>query len=103
MIDEKLEDTYLTCMYCKQVVEWKKHNMIFKNGAKRIKGTCPLCGYTKYLPDLLPVEERIFNFGKHKGKNITQVPKDYLLWCINNDVIGGGMKIAAKYYLNENK
>ncbi|MFH2018624.1 MAG: hypothetical protein ABII98_01390 [bacterium] len=95
------EEIYLKCIFCKKVVEWKKEELVFKNGTKHIRGTCPLCGYIKYLPQEKSFDKHIFYFGKHKGKNITEVPKDYLEWCLKEDIVGGGLRLAIKAFINK--
>ena len=92
---------YKKCIFCKKEVEWKTAERIFANGTRHIQGTCFECGYTKLLPQEKIPEECIFHFGKHKGKNITEVPTDYLLWCLKEDVVGGGMALATLEYLQK--
>ena len=31
-----------------------------------------------------PVGDVVFPFGKHKGKHLSEVPKEYMQWCLNN-------------------
>ena len=39
-------------------------------------------------------------FGKYKGVQIGKVPKAYLRWCIENDVLSGKQLVYAKTELN---
>lgn len=39
-------------------------------------------------------------FGIHKGKMLKNVPKDYLRWCVNKDVLRGRAMAYAKKRLN---
>ena len=31
-----------------------------------------------------PVGDMVFPFGKHKGKHLSEVPKEYMQWCMSN-------------------
>lgn len=31
-----------------------------------------------------PAGDMVFPFGKHKGKHLSEVPKEYMQWCLNN-------------------
>ena len=31
-----------------------------------------------------PVGDMVFPFGKHKGKHLSEVPKEYMQWCLSN-------------------
>ena len=94
-----LEEIFLKCIRCKKVVEWKEEERTFSNGTIHIQGTCKECGYTKWLPQHKELSEHKFFFGKHKGKNITEVPLEYLQWALEKDVIGGGLALASIEYL----
>ena len=41
----------------------------------------------------------IMPFGKHKGKQMQDVPADYLIWLLDNGLKDGGVKD----YITENK
>ena len=30
------------------------------------------------------VGDMVFPFGKHKGKHLSEVPKEYMQWCLSN-------------------
>ena len=93
---------HLKCFHCNELVNWDVEEVMHSNGTIHRKGTCPLCGATRLLAQERKRTDHIFYFGKHKGKNITQVPLDYLKWCLDKDVIGGGMAWAALEILQEN-
>lgn len=45
--------------------------------------------------------EMIFPFGKHKGKKLSEVPPDYMKWCIENmQRLDPKLKAAMEAYLN---
>jgi len=50
----------------------------------------PLAGAR--LPNAAPPTWKYMPFGAHKGSLITDLPSDYLLWCIENlENIGNGL------------
>ena len=89
------------CFKCGKKTEWKTKDVTFKDGSKRIQGTCVECGGERLLPKERTYEECILHFGKYKDKNITEVPMDYLVWAIESDVIGGGLVWRTIEYLKE--
>lgn len=84
--------------YCVCSMEDTLHSeevVVIANGQKRIKGKCGECGSERFLPENKKPEECIFYFGKHRGKNLLEVPKDYLSWCLDKDLLTGKMAIEA--------
>lgn len=48
-----------------------------------------------------PVGDMVFPFGKHKGKHLSEVPKEYLQWCLSNmDRLDPKLKIAMQTVVN---
>lgn len=43
------------------------------------------------------------DFGKHKGKDIEEVPDDYLLWILDNDIKKDKWHTDLWNYLEENE
>ncbi len=69
----------------------------FSNGTKHIAGYCPLCGsFVKYIPQQLDPLEKRMPFGKHKGKKLVEIPKDYLLWALDSGALKGSLRLSAK-------
>ena len=47
------------------------------------------------------VEDIVFPFGKHKGKHLSEVPKEYLQWCLSNmNRLDPKLKIAMQTVVN---
>lgn len=47
------------------------------------------------------VEDMVFPFGKHKGKHLSEVPKEYLQWCLSNmNRLDPKLKIAMQTVVN---
>ena len=47
------------------------------------------------------VEDMVFPFGKHKGKHLGEVPKEYLQWCLSNmNRLDPKLKIAMQTVVN---
>ena len=47
------------------------------------------------------VEDMVFPFGKHKGKHMSEVPKEYLQWCLSNmNRLDPKLKIAMQAVVN---
>ena len=47
------------------------------------------------------VEDMVFPFGKHKGKHLSEVPKEYLQWCLSNmNRLDPKFKIAMQTVVN---
>jgi hypothetical protein len=63
------------------------------------KGSCAICGSFRLLSQNKDISEIKLHFGKHKGKNITEVPASYLVWCLENNVFTGPMTERIKGYL----
>jgi len=78
---------------------WETEIVTYSNGTEHLKGTCPICGSTTTLPKKKEFKDYVFFFGKHKGKNITEVPEDYLIWTIESDTASGGMALGILNYL----
>jgi len=58
----------------------------FKNGVIHIRLTCKKCEkFQGWKPQPLK-EEYILHFGKHKGKLLKNVDKEYLAWLKNQDI-----------------
>ncbi|MEK6880071.1 MAG: hypothetical protein AABY22_10705 [Nanoarchaeota archaeon] len=89
------------CFYCKKETEWKTEERIFSNGIVHIQGTCLDCGNKRILPKERSYEECILYFGKHKGKNITEIPTDYLVWSLEENLISGGTARKTIQYLKQ--
>lgn len=69
-------------MNCKHI-ELVETLQIFKNGTEHIRLECLDCGkFIKYKPRLF--DDYKLWFGKHKGKTLKEIPKDYLLWYKRN-------------------
>ena len=48
-----------------------------------------------------PVEDMVFPFGKHKGKRLGEVPKEYMQWCLSNmNRLDPKLKIAMQTVVN---
>lgn len=48
-----------------------------------------------------PVENMVFPFGKHKGERLSEVPKEYMQWCLNNmNRLDPKLKIAMQTVVN---
>ena len=48
-----------------------------------------------------PVEDMVFPFGKHKGKHLSEVPKEYMQWCLSNmNRLDPKLKIAMQTVVN---
>lgn len=48
-----------------------------------------------------PVEDMVFPFGKHKGKRLSEVPKEYMQWCLSNmNKLDPKLKIAMQTVVN---
>jgi uncharacterized protein (DUF3820 family) len=47
-------------------------------------------------------QDVIFYFGQYKGKNITEVPVDYLRWIVDNKAANYTMIERIKQYLTNN-
>lgn len=48
-----------------------------------------------------PVEDMVFPFGKHKGKRLSEVPKEYMQWCLSNmNRLDPKLKIAMQTVVN---
>ena len=53
-----------------------------KNGVVHLGLYCSACGtWIKWKPQGGPVK---MWYGKHKGKEFKDIPKDYLLWAVEN-------------------
>ena len=90
------------CIFCKKETEWKVlRERIFSNGTKHLEGQCEECHRVKLLPQEKPLEEYTLFFGKHKGQKITEIPIDYLKWCIESDTVGGGTAWAILKLLEQ--
>ena len=89
------------CIDCKKITVWEIWEVVHRNGMNHTKGECKECGQQKLLPKERTYEESILYFGKHKGKNITEIPPDYLVWALEKDVIGGGLAWKTLEYLKE--
>ena len=73
-------------------IEHISYPVLFKNGITHIKVECCDCGrFIKWKPQ----SSRDFKlwFGKHKGKELREVPKDYLWWYLEN---GSDRKVHKK-------
>lgn len=47
------------------------------------------------------VEDMVFPFGKHKGKRLGEVPKEYMQWCLSNmNRLDPKLKIAMQTVVN---
>ena len=47
------------------------------------------------------VEDMVFPFGKHKGKRLGEVPKEYMQWCLSNmNRLDPNLKIAMQTVVN---
>jgi len=84
-----MSNTDVFCSYCKSE-EIRTERISLANGGHHIKASCTPCGrFIKFLPHDLPR----FYFGKHKGKNVTEVASNdpsYLDWCLSENVIRNG-------------
>lgn len=87
------------CFKCNKETEWEVKDRTFSNGLVHSWGTCSGCKTQRALPQHKTPEGCILWFGKHKGKNITEVPTDYLLWALSTDAIGGGTAWTTINYL----
>ncbi len=63
--------------------ELSEREKIFSNNTKHIQLFCSICG-KKYEFKSQPVEDFILYFGKFKGKKLSETPREYLLWCLEN-------------------
>ncbi len=58
----------------------------FLTGPRRYPSRCPWCGgrlvHNRRCDDLRSDWEPKMPFGKHKGRRVSEVPKDYLRWLI---------------------
>ena len=64
-------------------IETIEKTQTFKNGITHIRLECIDCGrFIKYKPQ--HIETFKLWFGKHKGKELKEVPKDYLEWYKKN-------------------
>lgn len=74
------------CPMCKDMATFTKtFDGVKANGVKWIKGFCMKCGHhSNDLAQNLSVDNYELQFGKHKGKKLAEVPKDYLQWLLDN-------------------
>lgn len=75
----------LTCLKCGNVGHDEKE-AVDSLGRKHIKASCSKCG--SYIKFLSTGKAFKFYFGKYAGKELKDVPVDYLSWCISNKVKG---------------
>lgn len=84
----------LYCSRCKEDVVPVYATQIFSNQTKHISARCSSCNkFLKYMPQNDGGDKKIF-FGKHKGRAIKEVPKDYLLWLLKKNVVKGSLREA---------
>ena len=69
----------------------------FKNGTTHLRKSCQGCdkflGYKQKEGD---VQTMKLHFGKHKGKLIKEIPRDYLSWLVKQDGVKDNVKKVAK-------
>jgi hypothetical protein len=71
----------IVCKKCGSL-EHITRNVIFKDKTSHVAADCKDCGaFIQYLSQGLPPK---FYFGKYKGKEFKDVPKDYLRWALEN-------------------
>lgn len=70
----------------------------FKNKTVHIRLDCMGCGkFLRYLPQSnVNNDDFVMPFGKHKGKNIKDVPSDYLQWIYEKSDLSENIKKRAK-------
>lgn len=77
----------LVCPRCEsdQMLESK---VVFKNGTEHVEVRCQPCGkFIKYKSQDKQLDElKTFHMpiGKHAGKILEEIPKDYLQWAMDN-------------------
>lgn len=90
------------CKACKEEVEPFTSEQVFGNGVMHIRADCPICGgYLKYLPQYLTDEETTIPFGKHKGTKLSELPKEYLKFLIENNIVKGSLKKSIEKLYGE--
>lgn len=71
----------IVCKKCGSL-EYRTEAVTFKNGTHHVAASCQHClAFIQYLPQGLPPK---FYFGKYKGKEFKDVPRDYLEWAREN-------------------
>jgi hypothetical protein len=64
-------------------IELVEYPVVFKNGITHIKVECVDCNrFIKWKPQ--NIETFKLWFGKYKGKELREVPTDYLKWYLQN-------------------
>jgi len=76
---------------------WSGHpdvdKMTLRDGRIAYRARCKNCtSKMGFLQHNKPLEEREIYFGKHKGKKLVDVPKDYLRWTLDNVDLSGGLR-----------
>ena len=69
----------------------KETEQIFKNGIKNVRLECGRCGHWLGWKEQ-PPKNYMMPFGKHKGKFLKDIPKNYLLWLEARDICNEPLK-----------
>jgi len=80
-----MSSTIVSCLDC-QSEEIRTERISLPNGGHHLNASCTFCErFIKFLPHDSPR----FYFGKHKGKNVTEVAaKDpSYLWCLSENFL----------------
>lgn len=82
-------------LYCRRVI-WAR---VYRNAVTHHELNCA-CSRSAIanVGKLTRPDDFVFYFGKHKGKKITEVPMDYLLWAAAN--IDGRTQVKIKAFLD---
>lgn len=73
---------YKKCSYCSGELIGK--NVVHSNGKKHIKLICKECGIWNGFAKSVETKDFIMPFGKYKGQKISELPTDYIHWCMEN-------------------
>lgn len=72
----------------------------FKNGTTHLRIDCKACGrFIQYAPTSSD-EDFKMPFGKHKGKRLVEVPKEYLVWWLCTEPKDGNLKKRVERILS---
>lgn len=76
--------TVIKCSKC-SCTQYTQLESKDSQGRRRIKAMCAKCqAYIKFLPIHDDLGNFEMPFGKHKGKKLSEIPKEYLEWASNN-------------------
>ena len=74
---------------CKNI---KEEIQVFKNGTKHLRQTCRDCNkFLGFKQQELPLDF-VMPFGKHKGKQVKEIDRSYLLWLHKQDNLKDNFK-----------